>query len=77
MSIIDELAGGEIDLDQLRLGDLGVDISSLGWQLTEDGTSMEIVHENDRYSMNQDEREWMLRVLDSCRVSYNLITFRF
>lgn len=67
MSILDELAGGEMDLDSLRLGDLGIDISSLGWQLTEDGTAKEIVHENDRYSMNQEETEWMYRVLDSCR----------
>lgn len=72
-NLLDVLAEGDKDLDDLKLGDLGVDISSLGWQLSEDGLTQEIVRENDRYSMNQEEREWMLTVLDSCRVS--LINF--
>ena len=68
-NLLDDLAGGDIDLDHLKLGDLGVDIASLGWQLSEDGAAQEIVKTNDKYSMNQEEREWMLTVLDSCRVS--------
>lgn len=68
-NLLDVLAEGDVDLNCLKLGDLGVDIGSLGWQLSEDGITQEIVRENDRYSMNQEEREWMMTVLDSCRVS--------
>lgn len=68
MSLIDELAASEINLDNLKLGDLGIDIMSLGWQETEEGILTEVVRENDKYSMNREEVEWLARVLDSCRV---------
>ena len=69
MSLIDELAAADVDLDQLKLGDLGIDIMSLGWEETEEGVLTEVVRENDKYSMNREEVEWLARVLDSCRVS--------
>merc|ERR1712137_406540 len=48
-------------------GDLGIDITSLGWEETENGVLTEVVRENDKYSMNREEVEWLARVLDSCR----------
>ena len=69
MSLIDELAGGDIDLDNLKICDLGVDISALGWQQSDEGTLCEVIKEGDKYSMNVEEEQWCLRVLDSCRVN--------
>lgn len=68
MSLIDDLAASDVNLDLLKLGDLGIDIMSLGWQETTEGVLTEVVRENDKYSMNKEEVEWLARVLDSCRV---------
>ena len=70
MSLIDELASADINLDDVKLGDLGIDILSLGWTQTDEGNYTEIVKEDDTRDMNQEEREWLARVMDSCRVKY-------
>lgn len=74
MSLIDEIAAGDANLDTLKISDLGIDINSLGWTETDDGVLTEVVRENDKHSMNLEEAEWLSRVLDSCRVR---ITFFF
>jgi len=67
MSLLDELAGGDVDLDDLKISDLGVDVQSLGWQQSDDGTLIEVMKEDDKYVMNTEEKIWLQTVLDSVR----------
>lgn len=67
MSLIDEIAGADVDLNDLKIGDLGIDISALGWQQTDEGNLLEVMREDDKYAMNTEECDWVTSVLDSCR----------
>lgn len=68
MSLLDELAEADIDLNEITLGDLGIDISALGYWEDKEGNYMEIVKEEDKHSLNKEESDWLYTVLDSCRV---------
>ena len=73
MSLIDELAASNVDLENIKFADLGIDLESLGWTETEEGILSEVVRENDKHAMNKEEKEWLVRVLDTCRVGENLL----
>jgi len=67
MSLIDELAASNVDLENVTFADLGIDLGTLGWTETEEGILSEVVRENDKHAMNNEEKDWLIRVLDTCR----------
>lgn len=77
MSILDMLASGDVDLDALKIGDLGLDPDDLCIFDDDTGAITEIVTNESKVTMSIEEKEWTNRCLGDCRRIHAVAMVRF
>eukprot|EP00168_Porphyra_purpurea_P006281 TRINITY_DN17736_c0_g1_i1.p3 TRINITY_DN17736_c0_g1~~TRINITY_DN17736_c0_g1_i1.p3 ORF type:complete len:107 (-),score=21.73 TRINITY_DN17736_c0_g1_i1:4-324(-) len=77
MSILDMLASGDVDLDALKIGDLGLDPDDLCIFDDDTGAITEIVTNESKVTMSNEEKEWTNRCLGDCRRIHAVAMVRF
>mmetsp|Transcript_13148 Transcript_13148/g.52476 ORF Transcript_13148/g.52476 Transcript_13148/m.52476 type:complete len:356 (+) Transcript_13148:217-1284(+) len=77
MSILDALASGDVDLDALKIGDLGLDPDDLCIFDDDTGALTEIVTNDSKVTMSNEEKDWTNRCLGDCRRIHAVAMVRF